>query len=239
MSPRPKRQKLSQGVDAAEQEASDNGEVAVASDRDASGSDSASFSASDGDGESPDTADEIENLKRQKSKKTAKRKLRATGAEAFGTTLQSLLKTDAPSALPLSLKPSIAKKRNDEKLEQKAKRVQHIERKDKEDKGRIRDAIGGWGGESERALRKVAQRGVVRLFNAIQQAQATAAAAVEEKKTMRGSGKPRLPAPDIEGNKSKKKGRGKDNILGRGQEATVDKDQFFDLIKAGSIVSRG
>jgi len=35
----------------------------------------------------------------------------------------------------------------------------HVERKEKEDKNRIRDVIGGWGGESERALRKVAQRG--------------------------------------------------------------------------------
>ena len=32
-------------------------------------------------------------------------------------------------------------------------------RKEKEEKGRIKDVIGGWGGESERALRKVAQRG--------------------------------------------------------------------------------
>jgi len=116
------------------------------------------MSAGDED-ESPDTADEIEHLKQKKSKKTAKRKLRATGSATFGATLQSLLNTDAPSSLPLSLKPSIARKRNDEKLEQKAKRVLHVERKEKEDKNRIRDIIGGWGGESERALRKVAQRG--------------------------------------------------------------------------------
>lgn len=121
-------------------------------------SDLESMSAGDED-ESPDTADEIENLKQKKSKKTAKRKLRATGSTTFGATLQSLLNTDAPTSLPLSLKPSIARKRNDEKLEQKAKRVLHVERKEKEDKNRIRDVIGGWGGESERALRKVAQRG--------------------------------------------------------------------------------
>ena len=121
-------------------------------------SDSELVSARD-ENESPDTADEIENLKLQKSKKTAKRKIRATGTTAFGATLQSLLSTEAPSSLPLSLKPSIARKRNDEKLEQKAKRVLHVERKEMEDKNRIRDVIGGWGGEGERALRKVAQRG--------------------------------------------------------------------------------
>jgi hypothetical protein len=59
----------------------------------------------------------------------------------------------------LSLQPSITRKRNDEKLELKARKILRGERKEKEDKCRIRDVIGGWGGESERALRKVAQRG--------------------------------------------------------------------------------
>ena len=109
-----------------------------------------------------DTDDELEGLKRKKSKKTSKRKLRATGASTFGAALQSLLSTDAPSAAPLSLKPSIARKHNDQKLELKAKKVLQIEKKEKEDKRRIKDPIGGWGGESERALRKVAQRGGTR-----------------------------------------------------------------------------
>ncbi|KAG2023580.1 hypothetical protein CC2G_001215 [Coprinopsis cinerea AmutBmut pab1-1] len=106
-----------------------------------------------------DTAEEIEDLKRQKSKKTMKRKIRATAPSTFGTTLQNLLQTEAPSSLPLSLKPSIARKQQDSKLELKAKRALQIERKEKEDNRRIKDVIGGWGGESERALRKVAQRG--------------------------------------------------------------------------------
>lgn len=116
--------------------------------------------SSGGEGsDSPDTEDEISDAKRLKSKKTLKRKRRATDATRFGATLQSLLSTNAPSAQPLSLKPSIARKRNDEKLEAKGKKVLQIERKEKEEKGRIKDVIGGWGGESERALRKVAQRG--------------------------------------------------------------------------------
>lgn len=109
--------------------------------------------------DSPDTEDEIAGAKRVKSKKTLKRKRRATDATHFGATLQSLLDTETPSAVPLSLKPSIARKRNDEKLEKKGKKVLQIQKKEKEDKGRIKDVIGGWGGESERALRKVAQRG--------------------------------------------------------------------------------
>lgn len=106
-----------------------------------------------------DEDEEIENLKPQKSRSTSKRKIRATTTSKFGATLEHLLNTETPSSLPLSLKPSIAKKRNDEKLELRAKKVLQIERKEKEDKARITDVIGGWGGESERALRKVAQRG--------------------------------------------------------------------------------
>lgn len=102
---------------------------------------------------------DMDALKPQKSKKTMKRKIRATGASTFGATLQNLLQTDAPSSLPLSLKPSIARKHQDTKLELKAKKVLQIEKKEQEDKRRIKDVIGGWGGESERALRKVAQRG--------------------------------------------------------------------------------
>jgi hypothetical protein len=109
--------------------------------------------------ESPDTEDEIAAAKTSKSKKTLKRKRRATDPSSFGATLNALLSTDAPSSLPLSLRPSAARKRNEEKQEFKAKRAQRIEKKERDDRGRITDVIGGWGGESEMALRKVAQRG--------------------------------------------------------------------------------
>ncbi|KAH0590843.1 hypothetical protein J132_00378 [Termitomyces sp. J132] len=176
--------------------------------------------------------------KKQKSRQTSKRKIRATHASNFGATLQSLLNTDAPSTIPLSLKPSIARRKNDEKLENRAKKVLQIERKEKEDKGRITDVIGGWGGESERALRKVAQRGVVKLFNVIQQSQAAATAATEESKATRGTGKPTLPAPVINNKTQSKKAKNKDNIIGRGKESTVGKEDFFDMIRSGGIVSK-
>ena len=109
--------------------------------------------------QSPDTEDEIAEARLPKSKKTLKRKHRATDPSNFGATLQSLLKTNAPSGVPLSLKPSVARRQHDEKLELKAKKLLKGERKSKEEVGRIRDVIGGWGVESERSLRKVAQRG--------------------------------------------------------------------------------
>ncbi|KAK0232976.1 Rrp15p-domain-containing protein [Armillaria fumosa] len=181
--------------------------------------------------------DDIQNLKPQKSRQTKKRKIRATAPSTFGSALQSLLGTDAPSALPLSLKPSVARKRNDEKLESKAKKVLQVEKKEKEDKGRIRDIYGGWGAESERALRKVAQRGVVKLFNVIQQAQADANNVQQEKKAARGRGKPSLPAPATDKSKSSK-GKNRDNLIGRGKEAAVEKDDFFDMIRSGGLVSK-
>jgi hypothetical protein len=110
-------------------------------------------------GDSPDTECEIAAAKVVKSKKTLKRKRRATDPSSFGATLNALLSTNTPSSLPLSLKPSVSRKRNEEKQEIKAKKAQQIEKKEREDKGHISDVIGGWGGESERALRKVAQRG--------------------------------------------------------------------------------
>ncbi|KII93883.1 hypothetical protein PLICRDRAFT_102185 [Plicaturopsis crispa FD-325 SS-3] len=229
-----KRQKLSEEADEA-----DHISDAEESDLDENSDDGdAGQSSSDGSEGSPDTDDEIAGAKWTKSKKTLKRKRRATEPSHFGATLQSLLNTDAPSTLPLSLKPSVARKKNDEKLELKAKKVLQIERKEREDKGRIRDIIGGWGGEGERALRKVAQRGVVKLFNAIQQSQTATAAAAEESKASRGTGKPSLPAPDLDKKLKKGKGKHKDNIIGRGKESAVEKDDFFDMIRSGGVVSK-
>ncbi|KAI0033412.1 CTLH/CRA C-terminal to lish motif domain-containing protein [Vararia minispora EC-137] len=185
---------------------------------------------------SPDTDAEIADAKRAKSKKTLKRKHRATDPSRFGAALQSLLATEAPTSLPLSLKPEVARKHNDEKLEGRARKVLKIERREKEDKSRIRDIVGGWGGESERKLRKVAQRGVVKLFNAIQQTQAAAAVAEEGAKASRGSGKPALLAPSLhKKSHGKQNGKDKNNILGRGKGSALDKDDFMDMIRSGGM----
>lgn len=229
-----KRQKLEKNPDA---DSDDDGVVDQSSDVSEDGlegeysdDDQASW-----EGDSPDTEDEIAAAKTVKSKKTLKRKRRATDPSNFGATLNALLSTDAPSSLPLSLKPSAARKRNEEKQELKARKAQRIEKKEREDKGHISDVIGGWGGESERALRKVAQRGgrsrnfillvsnsrlhsVVKLFNAIAESQSAVVTAAEGTKKSRGSGKPSLPAPSFEKGNSRKKGKQKDNLLGRGKE---------------------
>lgn len=162
--PASKRRRLAEDTDGPESHVDsiaaassvENGNHSESAATSSSGSEDESMS---GD-ESPDAEDEIlEAQRNHKSKKTQKRKRRATSPSHFGAALQSLLNTDAPSAQPLSLKPSVAKKRTDDKLEVKAKKLLEGEKKEKEEKNHIRDVIGGWGGENERSLRKVAQRG--------------------------------------------------------------------------------
>ncbi len=58
---------------------------------------------------------------------------------------------------------------------------------------------------------------VVKLFNAIQQSQAASAVAAEDLKSLRGTGKATLPAPAV--HDRKKKGKQKDNLIGRGKES--------------------
>ncbi|CUA72421.1 hypothetical protein RSOLAG22IIIB_01090 [Rhizoctonia solani] len=209
-------------------------------DEDSSNNEGGGSDSEVGESSSTDTETEIYRAQNTKSKKTLKRKHRATSPTAFGGTLEALLATSVPSnaqpGAPLALKPSIARKKNDEKLELKAKRVLEVERKEREEKGRVQDVIGGWDNQNERSLRKVAQRGVVHLFNAIQQAQSASAATLEENKKLRGSGKPTLPAPsphEIGGDKPGRKAKGKS--LGKDPSA-IDKNSFLDAIRSGGVV---
>ncbi|GJJ09440.1 hypothetical protein Clacol_003662 [Clathrus columnatus] len=197
-----------------------------------------SSSASDFKADSDDT-EEINQAQLVKSRKTLKRKRRATSPSRFGQTLEALLETNAPLGTNtiLALKPSIGRRQKEEKLEKGARKLLEGEKRDREEKGRIKDVIGGWGMEGERSLRKVAQRGVITLFNAIQQSQTAAGVATENLKMDRGTGKPRLPAPDPEKNDkiSKKK---KLNIIGRGKEEKLDSNSFIEMIRAGGVVSK-
>lgn len=66
---------------------------------------------------------------------------------------------------------------------------------------------------------------MVKLFNAIQQSQASVANAAEDARAAKGSGKPRLPAPQFE-EKGSKRGKNKDNIIGRGKESEFETPCF-------------
>ena len=93
--------------------------------------------------------------------KTAKPPAKQASDEPGSVEPLPTLVQNTPDTAVLALKKtSLAKKRRaEEKSEAKAAKAQSSERKEREDRNRVTDVIGGWGGESERALRKVAQRG--------------------------------------------------------------------------------
>jgi len=137
-----------------------------------------------------------------RSNKTKKRKRRALSLNAFGETLEQLLGTEsapAPNEI-LSLAPRLRHTANASTLRAKAARLALEKRKEREERAHIKDVIGEWGPPGslsyaghaplsgpaldawteqggakgyERRLRKTAQRGVVKLFNAIRAAQST------------------------------------------------------------------
>ncbi|WVF71746.1 hypothetical protein IAT40_006554 [Kwoniella sp. CBS 6097] len=118
-------------------------------------------------------------------------------------------------------------------LEAKARRALKAEKEEKEDQARVIDVIEGWsngdgvvgGQEFERGLRKTAQRGVIKLFNAILQASKNAE---EASSTLPLSAQAKL-KPE-QGKKKEK-----DNILGRGgKEDVLTKESFLDMVRKGS-----
>ncbi|WRT66096.1 uncharacterized protein IL334_003049 [Kwoniella shivajii] len=117
-------------------------------------------------------------------------------------------------------------------IEAKARRQLKVDKEEKEDQARVTDVVEGWaygdgvigGQEFERGLRKTAQRGVIKLFNAILLASKNSEAA-----TTSLSAQAKLKP---EGPKSKKE---KDNILGRGgKEDVLTKESFLDMVRKGS-----
>ncbi|WVR07305.1 hypothetical protein IAU60_004346 [Kwoniella sp. DSM 27419] len=116
-------------------------------------------------------------------------------------------------------------------LEAKARKALKAEKEEKQDRARVMDVVEGWangdgvvgGQEFERGLRKTAQRGVIKLFNAILQASKNAEAATGGLSAQAGL------KPDV----GKKKE--KDNILGRGgKEDVLTKESFLDMVRKGS-----
>ncbi|KAI5452245.1 hypothetical protein NCC49_000810 [Naganishia albida] len=138
------------------------------------------------------------------------------------------LKAGENPILALSSRP-LPRSSTAEALERKAKRALKAEEKERQDRARVKNVIEGWGPtadgapggqEWERGLRKVAQRGVIKLFNAILQASATHQT---DAATLA-----------IEANPDKRKKKEKDNVLGRGgKDDRLTKEGFLDMIKSG------
>lgn len=124
-------------------------------------------------------------------RKKTKRNDPAAFANAISTILNSKLTTSKRSDPVLSRSKTAqdaAKEQNESKLEVKARRKLREDKKAAQDKGHVRDVLGvGEGGvttgevvEEEKRLKRTAQRGVVKLFNAVRAAQVQAENAEKE-----------------------------------------------------------
>ncbi|KAE8134856.1 Rrp15p-domain-containing protein [Aspergillus pseudotamarii] len=103
---------------------------------------------------------------------------------AFSTSISKILATKLPSSAradPVLSRSKTATQAStdfaDEKLDKQARAKLRAEKQEELDRGRIRDVLGiergeaGAVAEEEKRLRKIAQRGVVKLFNAVRAAQ--------------------------------------------------------------------
>lgn len=131
---------------------------------------------------------------------------------AFSTSISKILSTKLPSSAradPVLSRSSYAAKLSteaaDEKLDKAARAKMRAEKKEELDRGRIRDVMGvkrgvaGQVAEEEKRVRKMAQRGVVKLFNAVRAAQVRGeeAARDERKKGTIGMGEREKAANEV------------------------------------------
>ncbi|GFZ44260.1 hypothetical protein JCM24511_01982 [Saitozyma sp. JCM 24511] len=146
--------------------------------------------------------------------------------------LPSSLSLSAPargSAPILSLsRTTLPPSRKELSLERKAARILKAEKAEREDRARVKDVVEGWahpggGMEFEKGLRKTAQRGVIKLFNAILLASRTTEESLATQSLSVRAG--------LKAEKGKKGER--DNELGRGGREELTKEGFLDLVRRG------
>ncbi|KAL2436976.1 hypothetical protein ABEF95_015755 [Exophiala dermatitidis] len=154
------------------------------SEQDGQGTGSEEDSASEEEGEAGST-----DIKRRKP--TSKR----NDPDAFSTSISKILSTKLSQSArkdPVLSRSKEAAETSaslaNERLEKKAKAKLRFERKEDLERGRIKDVLGlnsgkaGEIAEEEKRLRKIAQRGVIKLFNAVRAAQVKAEQAAREER---------------------------------------------------------
>ncbi|KAI9041673.1 rRNA-processing protein RRP15 [Aspergillus affinis] len=154
-------------------------------DDEASGSDASNDSDDDGDSDVSMTAPNAD-------RKTLSKRNDPT---AFSTSISKILSTKLPTSAradPVLSRSKSAQQTSteiaDEKLDNQARAKLRAEKKEELDRGRVRDVLGvergqtGAVAEEEKRLRKTAQRGVVKLFNAVRAAQVRGEAAVKDER---------------------------------------------------------
>ena len=155
------------------------------------GSDESDASGSESDDGSVDSSNAPSTTNR---KKVSKR----NDPNAFSTSISKILSTKLPTSAradPLLSRSREAVKKTteltNEKLEARARAKLRAEKKEELERGRIKDVLGvergeaGETAEQEKRLRKIAQRGVVKLFNAVRAAQVRGEEAAREERKKR------------------------------------------------------
>lgn len=151
----------------------------------------------DHDSEEDDDVSSDDHNEMQDAAGTTKRRStsKRNDPEAFSTSISKILSTKlsqsarkdpvlSRSKQALETSATLA----DEKLERKAKAKLRADRREDLERGRIKDVLGlnsgkaGEIAEEEKRLRKIAQRGVVKLFNAVRAAQVKAEQAAREER---------------------------------------------------------
>lgn len=142
------------------------------------------LSSSDGDGK-PENGVSVEKRKKATSKRN--------DPDAFSTSISKILSTKLSQGARKD--PVLSRSREaaevssgiaNEKLEKRARAKLRADRKEDLERGREKDVLGLGSGtagevaEEEKRLRKIAQRGVVRLFNAVRAAQVKGEEAARE-----------------------------------------------------------
>ncbi|KAJ5689360.1 hypothetical protein N7462_003752 [Penicillium macrosclerotiorum] len=153
--------------------------------------DEADQDASNSDDDDADVSDSEHSDAGNKRRSVPKR----NDPSAFSTSISKILSTKLPSSARAD--PVLSRSKNatqatsdfvEEKLEKQARAKLRAEKKEELDRGRVRDVMGiqrGLAGpvqEEEKRLRKMAQRGVVKLFNAVRAAQVRGEEAVKDER---------------------------------------------------------
>ncbi|KIX09158.1 uncharacterized protein Z518_00236 [Rhinocladiella mackenziei CBS 650.93] len=144
---------------------------------------------------SSDDDDDDDDEEESNTAATRKPPSKRNNPEAFSTSISKILSTKLSQSARKD--PVLSRSREaaeisislaNERLEKKAKAKLRSERKEDLERGRIKDVLGlnsGQAGEiaeEEKRLRKIAQRGVVKLFNAVRAAQVKGEQAAKEER---------------------------------------------------------
>lgn len=160
--------------------------------------------------EDEDEDDEFEGLELEKTTKTPKKYSAEAFSDAMTKILASSLKGADVDQPILARSKNVERKIEDEKLDYKARKILSAQKKAEKERGRVIPDYTTF--DYEKKLRKVATRGVVKLFNAIRTQQKVTEIAVYDAKSKSKVFSTADKAKDV---------------------STMSKTNFLDLLKTG------